>query len=113
MKPFFSLLLLICISFNSFAGTGIINGKVIDEKGDVLIGATVMIEGGSQGVKTDLDGKFTLRKKRLERFIDHRDAKNRERFERGGCKNTSQKRKYQCITITTKKHVDHFRWYIC
>ncbi len=61
MKPFFSLLLLICISFNSFAGTGIINGKVIDEKGDVLIGATVMIEGGSQGVKTDLDGKFTLR----------------------------------------------------
>ena len=46
----------------AFAQNGKIDGKVVDEKGETLMGATVMIEGTSNGVKTDLDGKFTLRK---------------------------------------------------
>lgn len=44
-----------------FAANGIINGKVLDEKGEPMIGATVMIEGTVNGAKVDLDGNFVLR----------------------------------------------------
>ena len=39
-----------------------INGSVLDEMGEPIIGATVLIEGGSatQGVITDIDGNFTI-----------------------------------------------------
>lgn len=37
-----------------------VTGKVIDEKGEPLIGATIMQKGGTTGVTTDLDGKFTM-----------------------------------------------------
>jgi hypothetical protein len=59
------LLFLFCVftisSVNLFAGNGVINGKVLDEKGEPLIGATVMIEGTTNGARTDLDGKFAIR----------------------------------------------------
>ena len=61
MKNWFFLLALILPSFSLFAGTGTITGRVIDEKGEVLIGASVLLEGTTTGVKTDLDGRFTLR----------------------------------------------------
>lgn len=35
-------------------------GTVVDEFGDPVIGATVQVKGTTQGVATDLDGKFTL-----------------------------------------------------
>lgn len=37
-----------------------VKGKVVDEKGNPLIGATVVISGTTQGVATDVDGKFSL-----------------------------------------------------
>lgn len=37
-----------------------VKGKVVDEKGNPLVGATVMIEGTTQGVATDADGRFSL-----------------------------------------------------
>jgi hypothetical protein len=39
-----------------------IRGNVVDDHGDPVIGATVMIVGGnaSQGAITDLDGNFTV-----------------------------------------------------
>ncbi len=37
-----------------------VKGKVVDEKGNPLAGATVMIEGTTQGVATDADGRFSL-----------------------------------------------------
>ena len=37
-----------------------VKGKVVDEKGNPLAGATVMIEGTTQGVATDVDGRFSL-----------------------------------------------------
>ena len=37
-----------------------ISGIVYDEEGEPVIGATVMERGASNGVSTDLDGKFTL-----------------------------------------------------
>ncbi len=38
-----------------------LQGKVVDEKGEGLIGATVILDGTSQGAKTDLQGQFALR----------------------------------------------------
>jgi outer membrane receptor protein involved in Fe transport len=43
------------------AQSGLIAGKVLDEKGETVLGATVSLEGHSKGGKTDLDGKFSLR----------------------------------------------------
>ena len=37
-----------------------ISGTVIDESGEPIIGANVMVEGTSTGVITDLDGKYTI-----------------------------------------------------
>lgn len=37
-----------------------IKGRLIDEKGDALIGATVQIKGSNIGTITDLDGAFSL-----------------------------------------------------
>ena len=38
-----------------------ISGQVLDEKSEPLIGATVNIEGTTNAVITDLEGKFTLK----------------------------------------------------
>ena len=38
-----------------------ISGKVIDENGEPLIGVNVLLKGTSNGVITDVDGKYTLR----------------------------------------------------
>ena len=37
-----------------------ISGQVLDEKSEPLIGATVNIEGTTNAVITDLEGKFTV-----------------------------------------------------
>lgn len=37
-----------------------VSGKITDEKGNPIAGATVIIHGTSQGVATDVDGKYTL-----------------------------------------------------
>ncbi len=44
----------------AFAQGGNVNGLVIDEYGDPVIGASVMIKGTKTGVITDINGKFTL-----------------------------------------------------
>ncbi len=38
-----------------------VTGTVVDENGEPIIGATVMIMGTSKGTTTDMDGKFTLK----------------------------------------------------
>lgn len=35
-------------------------GKVVDETGESLPGVTVLVEGSSRGVITDVDGTFTI-----------------------------------------------------
>ena len=40
--------------------TNIITGKVMDEKGEPLIGASVMIKGENKGTITDINGKFSI-----------------------------------------------------
>lgn len=43
-----------------FIATKTISGKVIDEAGKPVAGASVMVKNSSQGVATDSNGKFTL-----------------------------------------------------
>lgn len=37
-----------------------VTGKVVDEKGNPIPGATVLIQGTTQGVATDADGRYTI-----------------------------------------------------
>lgn len=59
---FRSLLLLffavLCWSFTSHAE--VVKGTVVDENGEPLIGATVIEKGTTNGVPTDIDGKFSI-----------------------------------------------------
>lgn len=40
--------------------TAVVTGEVVDNAGEPLIGATVMLKGGSVGASTDIDGKFRI-----------------------------------------------------
>ncbi|MDE6528472.1 MAG: carboxypeptidase-like regulatory domain-containing protein, partial [Muribaculaceae bacterium] len=37
-----------------------VSGTVVDESGEPLIGASVLVEGAKSGTTTDVDGKFQL-----------------------------------------------------
>ena len=39
----------------------VVTGKVVDQKGEPVIGAGVLVKGSSTGVATDLDGNFSIR----------------------------------------------------
>lgn len=41
--------------------SGTVNGRVLDEEGEPLIGASVLLDGTATGVATDADGNFTIR----------------------------------------------------
>ena len=38
-----------------------VTGSVIDNKGQALAGATIVVQGTSKGTTTDLDGKFSIK----------------------------------------------------
>ncbi len=39
---------------------GTVSGRVVDQNGEALAGASLIVKGGSQGFLTDLDGNFSL-----------------------------------------------------
>ena len=59
-----SVLLAVCLlmpsSVSAFAQTVKVSGTVVDETGLSVIGAGVIQKGTTNGVATDLDGKFTI-----------------------------------------------------
>lgn len=58
LSPFIFLMLL---SGNTSAQNGIIRGSVFDEStGEALAGVTIVVEGSTKGMLTDLDGKFNI-----------------------------------------------------
>jgi TonB-dependent starch-binding outer membrane protein SusC len=57
MKQLFTLMLTIC-SFVLFSQT--IKGKVTDESGQPVIGATVVVQNTSKGTITDVDGNYEI-----------------------------------------------------
>lgn len=55
------ILLLGLISTNTFAQTSsTVSGKITDEKGEPLIGVTIVLKGTSQGVVTDREGNYMM-----------------------------------------------------
>ncbi|MCQ2184396.1 MAG: TonB-dependent receptor plug domain-containing protein, partial [Bacteroidales bacterium] len=69
MKSFFRFLLTLLIPAMLMAGTGVagaqsgrtIKGKVLDSKGEPLVGATVMVKGTSTGTIVGEDGTYTIK----------------------------------------------------
>ena len=59
-KRVFSLLLLTLFSFTAAFAQVLVKGTILDESGETVIGASVMIKGTTQGTITDFDGKFSL-----------------------------------------------------
>lgn len=55
------ILLMLGLSGTLWAQTGTIEGKVTDENGNGLEGATVLITGTGQGALTDMEGGFSLK----------------------------------------------------
>lgn len=58
---------LFAMGVQPFAGVSVVQqnvvtvkGQVVDEKGEPVIGANVIVEGTTNGVITDLDGNFSL-----------------------------------------------------
>lgn len=60
---FIFLMLLMLIPLGAFAQTQMIKGRVMDEKGEAIIGATVTVKGTLDGAITDLDGNFSIKGK--------------------------------------------------
>ncbi|MDX1666908.1 MAG: SusC/RagA family TonB-linked outer membrane protein, partial [Saprospiraceae bacterium] len=61
MKRLLFVLLLAFASFATVMAQRTITGKVVDNAGDPLIGATILVEGTSTGTVTEIDGTYTLR----------------------------------------------------
>lgn len=61
----FVVLLMLLLLFPSgvFAQQQMIKGQVVDDKGETVIGATVMVKGGQEGAITDIDGNFSVKGK--------------------------------------------------
>ncbi len=52
---------MICLPVFAWAQKGSITGKVLDAKGEPIIGALVVLEGTTKGSATDLDGNFRIK----------------------------------------------------
>lgn len=64
-QSYFVVLLMLLLLFPSgaFAQQQMIKGQVVDDKGDTVIGATVMLKGTQEGAITDIDGNFSIKGK--------------------------------------------------
>jgi outer membrane receptor for ferrienterochelin and colicins len=60
MKAFFTILTFLSFGLMVQAQTGTITGKVTDESGEAMVGASVVVESTSEGAFTDLDGNYSL-----------------------------------------------------
>ena len=59
-KKLFSFALCLLVSIGTAFAQGSVSGRVTDESGQPLAGASVVVEGTTVGTNTDLDGKYTL-----------------------------------------------------
>ena len=70
MKQLFLALSFILLStITAQAQSGNIHGTVIDEDGEPIIGATVMLKGTKTGVVTDVEGKFAISAERGKTLV--------------------------------------------
>ena len=60
MKKFLMALLCVLLSATTALAQNNVTGTVVDEAGEPVIGASVMVKGTKTGTVTDVDGKFSL-----------------------------------------------------
>lgn len=60
MKKLSLVLALVCFSLCMALAQRTISGSVVDESGEPLIGASILVQGTSTGTVTDIDGNFSL-----------------------------------------------------
>ena len=58
--PSFTLVLFFALQLVAVAQQTAISGQVLDENGEPLPGASILIVGTTTGIVTDLDGEFSL-----------------------------------------------------
>lgn len=65
MKKMLFIFSFLCLAMSANAignsKTTSLNGKVVDENGEAVIGAKVFLENSDNAVYTDFDGNFTLK----------------------------------------------------
>jgi iron complex outermembrane receptor protein len=59
-KAWLAIVMVLCLSFPALAQKTTVTGTVVDTEGEPLIGASVLAQGTSTGVATDIDGNFRL-----------------------------------------------------
>ena len=65
VQKFLILYLILLLSFplSALAKQQMIKGQVVDDKGETIIGATVMVKVSKDGTLTDIDGNFSVKGK--------------------------------------------------
>ena len=59
-KAWLALVMVLCLSFPALAQKITVTGTVVDPTGEPLIGASVLAQGTTTGVATDIDGNYRL-----------------------------------------------------
>ena len=60
LQRLFLVALFSVLAIGAAAQSKTVSGTVIDQTGEPVIGANVLVKGTTNGVITDLDGRFTL-----------------------------------------------------
>ena len=54
------LMMLLCLFPLGIQAQNYVKGTILDENGEPVIGATIKVQGSSEGVISDLDGHFSM-----------------------------------------------------
>ena len=60
LQRLFLIALFSVLAIGAYAQSKTVSGTVVDQTGEPIIGANVVVKGTTNGIITDLDGRFTL-----------------------------------------------------
>ena len=64
-----SMLMSFCMTGAVFAQKGMIKGTVVDENGEPVIGANVLVKGTTNGTITDMDGNYVINVENMKNVV--------------------------------------------